>query len=162
MPLLINLRHLESCPVRLAGRVNVSELDIDPHDEVIRVSQPVDYELEVQWVDNGLLLQGHLHLTLDCQCVRCLKPFPYSLKLDHWACHLPLQGEDAVAVDNDCVDLTPFLREDILLAFPQHPLCNTECRGLPRTLMGNPKKASNAGRVGKGSSAWAELNKLKL
>jgi len=162
MPLPVNLRHLESCSVRLAGRLDVGDLDIDPHDEVIRVSQPLEYELEAQRVERGLLIQGCLRLTLDCQCVRCLKPFPYSLRLDHWVCHLPLQGEDAVSVDNDCVDLTPLVREDILLAFPQHPLCNAECRGLPRRLTGNPKKASNAGRAESSSSAWAELNKLKL
>ena len=35
-----------------------------------------------------------------------------------------------VAIENDCVDLTPFVREDILLEFPQHPLCKPDCGGL--------------------------------
>ena len=49
------------------------------------------------------------------------------------------EGEDRVAVDNDCVDLTPYLREDILLEFPQHPLCKPECRGLKKTSTGKAK-----------------------
>jgi hypothetical protein len=31
------------------------------------------YELEVQRLENALLLQGRLHLTLQCHCVRCRK-----------------------------------------------------------------------------------------
>jgi len=39
---------------------------------------------------------------------------------------LPLEGEEKTPVDNDCVDLTPFAREDMLLEFPQHPVCEPE------------------------------------
>jgi len=60
------------------------------------------------------------------------------------------------------VDLTPFAREDILLEFPQHPLCDPECSGLPNSSVGKAKKNSGAGKTEAGSSAWAELNKLKF
>jgi uncharacterized protein len=162
MPLAINLRHLEAHNIRLTGSLPIGELDIDPHDEVIQVHHPLEHDLEVQQLDDDLLVQGHLHLILDCQCVRCLKPFQYHLKLDHWACHLPLQGEDHVEVVNDFVDLTPYVREDILLEFPRHPLCNPECRGLPSMSIGKSKNTSGTGKTEVGSSAWAELNKLKL
>ena len=65
-------------------------------------------------------------------------------------------------VVNDCVDLTPYVREDILLEFPQHPLCDPECRGLPKTSIGKSRNTSGTGKTEVGSSAWAELNKLKL
>ena len=61
---------------------------------------------------------------------------------------------------NDLVDLTPFVREDILLEFPQHPLCDRECRGLPKNEPGKAKASSGAGPTE--ASAWAELNKLKF
>jgi uncharacterized protein len=118
--------------------------------------------VEVQQLEDGLLAQGHLHLRLDCQCVRCLKPFLYNLELDRWICHLPLRGEDCAAVVNDGVDLTPYVREDILLEFPRHPLCKLECRGLPKRSVGKSKNASGAGKAESDSSPWAELNKLKL
>jgi uncharacterized metal-binding protein YceD (DUF177 family) len=73
-----------------------------------------------------------------------------------------LQGEEKVLISNDSVDLTSYLREDILLAFPQHPLCKPECGGLPSPLR---NAASDPGAVQKSketSSAWAELDKLKL
>ena len=162
MALTVNLRHLEANDLRLEGELPVEELDIDPRDEIIHVNQPLSYELTVQKMDEGLLVQGELRLELDCECVRCLKPFVHALKLKHWTAHLPLQGDEAVRVINDCVDLTPLIREDILLEFPQHPLCNLECSGLPNSSVGKAKKNSGAGKTEAGSSAWAELNKLKF
>ncbi len=162
MPLLINLRHLEAHSIRLEGELPVKELDIDSRDEVIQARQPLQHELEVQKVEGSVLVQGHLRLPLECQCVRCLKSFQYELELHGWACLLPLQGEDAVAVINDCVDLTPFVRDDILLEFPQHPLCDPECRGLPKSYLGKAKNTSGTGQPETGSPAWDELNKLKF
>src|SRR5258705_9284290 len=98
MPVLVNLRHLEPDNLRLSGEIPAAELDIDPRDEVIQVRQPLKYDLEVQELEDGLLIQGELHLNLDCQCVRCLKPFQYPLALRGWASHVPLQGEDAVPI----------------------------------------------------------------
>src|SRR5690242_14652157 len=142
MPVLVNLRHLEPHNVCLEGELPVAELDIGTGDDVIRVVQPLQYELEVQKLEAGLLVQGRLRLALDCECVRCLKPFRRQLNLDPWTLHLPLEGEEAVVVTNDCVDLTPHLREDILLEFPQHPLCEPECRGLPQSTVGKARNTS--------------------
>jgi len=162
MPLLVNLRHLEAGNVRLQGELPADELDIDARDDVVRANQPLHYDLDVQELEDALLLQGHLRLVLDCLCVRCLKPLKYSLDLKPWACHIPLEGEDQAPVVNDCVDLTPFVREDILLEFPRHPLCNPECRGLPGVSAGKAKQTGRIDRTEAGSPAWSELNKLKL
>ncbi len=140
----------------------VAELDVDPHDEVIKVGKPLLYDLEVQKLDDSILAQGDLHLTLDCECVRCLKPIEYHVDLPNWAVHLPMEGEEAVSVVNDCVDLTPYMREDILLDFPRHPLCNADCRGLSGKAPDKAKKASGPAKNPDGSLTWAELNKLKF
>jgi uncharacterized metal-binding protein YceD (DUF177 family) len=65
-------------------------------------------------------------------------------------------------INNDCVDLTPYVREDILLAFPQHPLCDPECGGLPDASAGKTSDVGGKGKTEAVSSAWAELNKLKF
>jgi uncharacterized protein len=159
MPLFVNLRHLADRNLVLEGELAAAELDIDARDEMIRVEQPLQYELEVQKLDQNLLLRGRLRLTLNCQCVRCLKKFAHRLELKPWTCHIPLTGEERATVVNDGVDLTPYLREDILLGFPQHPLCDVDCRGLEKPDVGRLKP--NQPARGK-SSAWAELDKLKL
>ena len=162
MALTVNLRHLDAHNIRFQGELSVEELDIDTRDEVIQLHQPVKYDLEVQKLEDSLLVQGQLHVRLDCQCVRCLRPCQHDLNLQPWTAHVPLQGEEAVKVINDCVDLTPLVREDILLEFPQHPLCDPECGGLPKPSTGKAQNNNDAGKSQEGSSAWAELNKLKF
>jgi len=157
MPLTVNLRHLEAHNIELEGKLPVEELDIDTRDEIIQLKQPLEYRLEAQKLTDSLLLQGRLSLVLECKCVRCLKAFQYLLEIRDWTCHLPLQGEEAVPVFNECVDLTPHIREDILLSFPQHPLCRQECGGLPGASVGSSKQPEQTA-----PSAWAELNKLKF
>jgi uncharacterized metal-binding protein YceD (DUF177 family) len=133
MPVLFNLRHLDEKNVHLKGEISAEELDIENLDELIHIPEPLSYDIELQKLEQAVLAQGTLSLMLRCECARCLKPHPHPLKVEHWACHLPLEGEDKVSVVNDCVDLTPYIREDIVLAFPQHPLCDPECRGLAGT-----------------------------
>jgi DUF177 domain-containing protein len=160
MSVEFNVRHLEDQNLHLKGEISASELDIDQLDELIHVRKPLHYDLEVEKMERGILVQGRLDVKLDCECARCLKPFEYPLALSDWACHLPLEGEEKVTISNDVVDLTPYIREDIVLAFPQHPLCKPDCKGLE-----NPRKGSAADRQHESeltSSAWSELNKLKF
>ena len=162
MSLLVNLRHLEKKNVSLKGEMTAEELGIDKADDLIKVPGGVSYDLEVEQIEHNLLAQGKLKLTLECECARCLKPFKKKLDFPHWIGHYPLEGEEKVEVINDCVDLTPHIREDILLAFPQHPVCSAECKGLPKGAAAKLKKARGQGKIEEQSSAWSALDKLKL
>ncbi|MBU6409991.1 MAG: DUF177 domain-containing protein [Verrucomicrobia bacterium] len=155
MPLRVNLRHLEARDLRLEGEMPAAELDLEIRDEMIRAERPLKYDLRVEELHHALLVQGEMEMILDCECVRCLKPFQQRLVLKDWTVHVPLQGDDKAPVDNDCVDLTPFVREDILLELPRHPVCEPGCAGLKKFSPKTRGKQEN-------KSAWAELNKLKL
>jgi uncharacterized protein len=158
MSLKVNLRHLDDDDLQLQDEMPVAELDLGVADELIHAEKPLRYDLTVNLLHDALLVTGSLMLPLDCECVRCLKKFKTELKLAPWAVHLPLEGEEKVSVENDCVDLTPFMREDILLNFPQHPLCKPDCAGL-KTKSKAPKAEAAENPA---SAAWAELDKLKL
>ena len=160
MPLLINLRHLEKHNLTLDGELPVADLGIETRDEMVQLAKPLRHRLEVQQLDDAVLLRGKLVLPLACQCVRCLKPFVFQLKLADWTCHIPLAGEEKALVVGDCVDLTPFLRDDILLELPQHPLCKPDCSGLKKPNLGKTKK--NGPGATKNSPAWSALDKLKF
>jgi uncharacterized metal-binding protein YceD (DUF177 family) len=162
MGLLLNLRQLKTDPVHLDGELSPQELEIESVDELIRVPLPLKYHLDAQLFDDSILVEGYLRVGLSCECVRCLKKFDQTLSLESWACHIPLEGEDRAAVVNDAVDLTPYVREDILLLFPQHPLCEPGCSGLPNGLPGGLSGTPAPGQTRESPSAWAELNKLKL
>jgi uncharacterized metal-binding protein YceD (DUF177 family) len=150
----VNMRHVEDHLVSLEDQLTPEELDIDTKDDLVQIKEPLEYELEVQKTEDGLLAQGALKLMLDCQCARCLKPFQRELELSGWVSHIPLEGEEKADVVNDVVDLTPYVREDIVLAFPQRPLCGPDCEGLPGTDTSSESPLT--------SNPWAELNKLKL
>src|SRR5258706_5847592 len=162
MPLLINLRHVQKKNLALQGDLPVAELEVESVDELIQFPGPLRYDLEIQEMERGLLVQGSWRLELICECVRCLKPFRQQLAFDDWACHVPLEGEDQAKIINDCVDLTPYLREDILLAFPQHPLCGKDCAGLPPPASAAGNQPNGDSQTKETSSAWAALNKLKF
>jgi uncharacterized metal-binding protein YceD (DUF177 family) len=50
----------------------------------------------------------------------------------------------------------------MLLEFPQHPLCDPDCGGLPNIKVGQADDSSSISQPEKGSPAWDELNKLNL
>lgn len=161
MPLLVNLRHLADHGVSLKGSLSVEELELDSRDEMIQANRPIEYELEVERVNESILVQGEVRIVLDCECSRCLKPCQHEIRLSGLLCELPLQGDDAVAVMNDCVDLTPHLRDDIFLEFPVRPLCKADCVGLPGKTL-DPLREASGSDCGDGTpSVWDELNKLK-
>jgi DUF177 domain-containing protein len=160
MPLLCYLHQLEKDPVSLHEELSVGELQLEGVDELIRVVSPITCHLHAQLLDRSILVKGDIRLKLECECARCLKSFQKPLELADWTCLLSLDGEEKVEIAGDCVDLTPWAREDILLALPQHPLCGPECPGLALASQNEVKQAVDDRN--QPPSAWAELNKLKL
>src|SRR4051812_12061388 len=130
MPLTFNLRQLEKRDLHLVGELSPNDLELTGFDEMVEIIEPLRYDLVVERLSDSILVQGSVRAKLTCHCVRCLAKFDDELELERWTVDLPLAGDEKVLVTNDSVDLTPYLREDILLAFPQHPLCDSECRGL--------------------------------
>jgi uncharacterized metal-binding protein YceD (DUF177 family) len=160
MTLKVNIRRLEADTVSLRGELPMDKLALDHPDELIHARRPVRYNLTAQKAGGGFLVQGQVSLELDCECSRCLKAFKLPLELN-WTVHVPLEGEEKAEIKDDCVDLTPFLREDILLEYPQHPLCEADCAGLPNRAEKNAKQKKGASQTPE-SSVWSELNKLKF
>ena len=162
MPILVNIHKLQDEPLSLAGEIPLEELDFVSCDEMITCSQPLRYQLEVERMGDSILARGDISLTLDCECVRCLTPFHPEIGIREWALHLELEGDEKAPIKNDCVDLTPYLREDTLLRLPQHPICRPDCNKLPPSTL---KLASNdevPGDTAGPAATWNELDNLKL
>ncbi len=54
MPLIVNLRHLEEHNVTLCGELPVKEMDLETGDEMIQVAGPLQYDIEVQKLEEQL------------------------------------------------------------------------------------------------------------
>ena len=82
----------------------------------------------------GLYAQGTLQAQIPAECVRCLSPFEQAVSSQITELyHYPPENapEGALKVDDDVhLDLTPLVREDMLLSMPMHALCRPDCKGL--------------------------------
>lgn len=86
-------------------------------------ADPVHVELNLSKVSGKLLVQGSAKTSYSAICDRCLDPYEKPLDVPD----ICLFFDDT---DNEEIDLTEALREDILLNFPQRLLCSEGCPGL--------------------------------
>ena len=79
---------------------------------------------------------------------------------DRVAGDAPGGGHDAFPIEHGRLDLTPMVREEVLLAIPDSPLCRPDCAGLCPTCGAD----LNAGPCGceqpGGDDRWAVLDQL--
>ncbi len=151
--------HLHQIPpegLHLEGIEDRDILELGP-DDSIRALEPVSYSLDVGVSENGLFATGELNTVLEFQCVVCLEPFRYPVHMTNFACQTELTGSDTV-------DLTPVIREDILLALPPHPRCDwngeNECRGTRNASFGTRGEGNESEQ--QGSNTWAALDQLNI
>jgi uncharacterized metal-binding protein YceD (DUF177 family) len=133
-------------------------------DNLVESAGPLEYNLVAEKNGDSILLEGALEMSLNCECARCLQAYEHRIELRKWSCLLPLKGEGSVEINRDKADLTPYLREDTFLAFPQHPLCGSECGGIAQvagsgenTVLSEPPPEEPEDK-----NIWAELDKLDL
>ncbi len=162
MPLKINIQCLKAGPTEYRGQLSIAELDMNTQDDLIQATSPMKYRLCAEFSEAGILLSGALEQIFRCECARCLKPFEKTVLLAPWRRAVPLAGEGAAAINNDCADLTPALREDMFLALPQHPLCAKDCRGIDGVADKAPDFPEKQPKAEAQSSAWAVLDQLNL
>lgn len=162
MPLLVPLAALEKGEVRLIGELQPADLELKTLDPCLEACRPVRYDLRARLMGRELMVDGSLETVLDCRCVRCLEPFEFVLRLCPWSFVLVLDGEDAALVVNESVDLTTQVHDDTLLGLPQHPVCGSNCQGVPRRTAGPGRPEGSSGETTPASSAWSILDTLKL
>lgn len=115
------------------------EHDFPLHFEHIQVSDDLDlYQFDghalFRRTPQGLLVEGEFSAELVTECVRCLKPFLYTV---HWqitelfAFTRNSVTESGLLLPEDHhVDLAPLTRDYALLEIPINPICTAECKGL--------------------------------
>jgi len=161
--LKFNLLHLKDDSAHISGEILPAETGLDSGDELIHFNQPIKYDLEINLFEDSILVRGSLRTPAHMECSKCLAEFEEDLDFQGWACHIPLEGEDAVQLENDCVDLTPFIREDILLALPAHPVCGENCPGAPipiTTPLHEDVAQKNEPKAGP-NPVWGDLDRIR-
>jgi uncharacterized metal-binding protein YceD (DUF177 family) len=143
--------HLKQIPpqgLHLSGEENcpIEELT----SEEARCAGPLRYDIDVGVADGGLWANGSLSQPVELRCVSCLQNFVHEVRVPTFAVHTELHGPETV-------DLTPFMREDILLNLPAHPHCDRDGNRICVA-----KKLTIEEHDANQKSDWSELDKLKL
>jgi uncharacterized metal-binding protein YceD (DUF177 family) len=87
-------------------------------------------------------------------CVACLEKFEHEINVPAFALHTELHGPENV-------DITPFMREDVLLNLPAYPHCDRE-GGKVCPVPEVSKNEDDSGVLETRPPDWSALDKLKL
>jgi uncharacterized metal-binding protein YceD (DUF177 family) len=119
-------------------------------EEDVRCAGPLQYNINIGVAEGGLWANGSLSQPVELRCVSCLERFAHRIKVPNFSIHTELRGPEVV-------DLTPFIREDLLLNLPAHPHCDRDGGHVCKSIY-----AKIADVDLKPESNWSALDKLKL
>jgi uncharacterized protein len=150
----LNVKRIPVDGEDFAGSEPPSILEVES-DADMAFERPVEYTLHAQLQGRSVLVTGRLATEAMLRCGRCLKPFRRRLTAKEFVFLQELSGEDFV-------DLTPQMREDILLELPQRAICQPDCKGLCPVCGKNLNEGACGCKVSREDLRWQALNKLKL
>jgi uncharacterized protein len=80
---------------------------------------------------DGVLATGTASAQATGECVRCLADLDDEIVVDFQELYLYADaGEEELSLEGDLLDLEPVLRDAVVLALPQNPVCGPDCPGL--------------------------------
>jgi uncharacterized protein len=94
---------------------------------------PVEGELVLENVVEGVLVSGTLHATMTMRCARCLNDFSSPIDVEVSELFRPEpdpDGDDYPIAPEGVLDPEPMVRDALGLAMPFAPLCRPDCKGL--------------------------------
>jgi uncharacterized protein len=146
-PALVTEEH----PLEINEELSAGILGLD--EASARAEQPIRAELVVQKEEEDFLVTGWATTSLSLVCGRCAGwlPWPIRARVEHLF----------EAPHPNCIDLTPFIREDILLELPLNAVCRLGADGrCPVTGEIYQPRPETSGKL-VGEEVWEALSKIK-
>jgi uncharacterized metal-binding protein YceD (DUF177 family) len=144
----VHLKQIPTHGLHLEGEEHCPIQELES--EGIRCAGRLRYDIDLGVAGGGLWANGSLSQPVELRCVSCLERFVHEIRVPAFAVHVDLHGPETV-------DLTPFMREDILLNLPAYPHCDRD-----GDRVCNAKQVKTAEQDTKRRSDWSALDKLKL
>ncbi len=144
-PLVLDTRELGRRPgtMQELQRTVVLPEDLGTEVIVIKAGSPVQIDVRLESVVEGVLVTGSASGTATGACVRCLDPVELDVEAgfqelfaytDRAAHHHEVAGDadedDVYELVGDLVDLEPVLRDAVVPTLPFQPVCRADCPGL--------------------------------
>jgi len=139
-PLVLDTRELGRRPGSQRQKSFSAPAPADLGIEVLRVPEgsPVEFDIRLEAVMEGVLVTGTATAGLDGECVRCLEPIHDDIEVDFQELFVYEEKDDETddedsgtsRLEGDLLDLEPILRDAVVLSLPFQPLCQDDCPGL--------------------------------
>ncbi len=149
----VHLRQIPSEGLHLEGEEDCLIQDLES--EGVRCAGPMEYKIDIGVAEGALWANGQLKQPVELTCVGCLEKFVHDIKVPAFAIHTELQGPETL-------DLSPFIREDLLLNLPAHPRCDREGGRVCKAARAEETELAKQQREAKRERDWSELDKLKI
>jgi uncharacterized protein len=95
---------------------------------------PVQFDLRLEAVVEGVLVTGTASGRVEGECARCLIDLEEEFLADIQELYVypesDAEDDEAGRMEGDLIDLEPVLRDQVVLALPFQPLCSDDCPGL--------------------------------
>ena len=106
--------------------------------EVLHVPEgaPVELDLRLEAVMEGVLVTGTASAELAGECARCLEPIDDVVDVRFQELFVyddqdySSEDDEVSTLEDDLLDLESLLRDAVVLALPFQPLCQDDCPGL--------------------------------
>ncbi|MFL6179866.1 MAG: YceD family protein [Actinomycetes bacterium] len=139
-PLVLDTRGVARRPGTMAEVVRTVPAPAGLGLDVVGVPEgaPVELQLRLESVVEGVLVSGTARAQASGECVRCLDPITIELDLDvqelfAYPDAAAADAEEIAQVEDELVDFRPVLRDAVVLALPLQPVCRDDCLGLCAT-----------------------------
>lgn len=139
-PFVIDTRELGRRPGAMQEVRRTEAAPADLGVELIKLApgSPIDLDLRLESVAEGVLVSGTVTATASGECGRCLDPVeePVQVHIVELFAYPGSTTDETTDEDemsrlvDDRADLEPVIRNAIVLALPLTPLCDPDCLGL--------------------------------
>ncbi len=136
--------------------------------EVLHVPEgsPVEFDIRLEAVVEGVLVTGTAEAELAGECVRCLEEIRSGITADFQELFVydddgpDAEDDETSRLEGDLVDLEPLLRDAVVLALPFQPLCQEDCPGLCAECGARLADDPDHGHEAAVDPRWAALQQL--
>ncbi len=112
-------------PEGLFREENIPPEELDPETELVSLSGPAAVKARIFRIGDILDINVAVSAVLELSCSRCLCDYSLPLAKAFRFDHRIESGEEEA-------DLTPYIRDELMVDYPVKPLCNDNCKGLCR------------------------------
>lgn len=139
-PFVLDVRELGRRPgsMRAVRRSLPAPADLGVELARVPAGAPVELDLRLESVVEGVLASGTVAAPVTGECARCLGPVTGTVTVDvqelfayaDSATEETTEEDEVSHLVGDLLDLEQVVRDVVVLALPLSPLCREDCRGL--------------------------------